>query len=207
MVLCPFCMDDCVSHARRSACQRTTCTADATMTGVGDHAGRQHSRSDANRAFRQLSWLTIGIDGRETIRSAKTPDWKVGGWVGGLCFKLKEIGGESKSKLKMFKKKREIIKTPSISKRSRAGSPSSFSSVSCTCMISVSSCHSTEFPTFYSVVWGRFAAFRQIKIRLKRPSELSIGVGPRVCNIFILSWWTTEFGHLKCLCVYYRPSI
>ncbi|XP_041913326.1 rho GTPase-activating protein 45 isoform X3 [Alosa sapidissima] len=102
------------------------------MTGVGDHAGRQQSRSDANRTFRQLSWLTIGIDGRETTRSAKPPDWKVGGWVGGLCFKLKEIGGESKSKLKMFKKRREIIKTPSISKRSRAGSPSpqSFSSLS-----------------------------------------------------------------------------
>ncbi|XP_062412936.1 rho GTPase-activating protein 45 isoform X2 [Sardina pilchardus] len=123
-------MDDYVSHARRSACQRGKCAADATMTGVGDHTGRQQSRSDANRTLRRLSWITIGIDERDTARSAKPPDWKVGGWVGGLCFKLKEIGGESKTKLKMFKKKREIIKTPSISKRSRAGSPSpqSFSS-------------------------------------------------------------------------------
>ncbi|KAL2089614.1 hypothetical protein ACEWY4_014302 [Coilia grayii] len=132
MALCPPRMDDGVSHTRRSVCHRRSCTADAAMTGAGDHAGRQHSRSDANRAFRQLSWLTIGVDGRETTRSSKPPDWKVGGWVGGFCVKLKEIGGESKSKIKMFKKKREIIKTPSISKRSRAGSPSpqSFSSLS-----------------------------------------------------------------------------
>ncbi|XP_063056563.1 rho GTPase-activating protein 45 isoform X2 [Engraulis encrasicolus] len=130
MALCPpHIMDDGgASHTRRSGCHRRTFTADAAMTGTGDHAGRQHTRSDANsNTLRQLSWLTIGVDGRETTRShySKPPDWKVGGWVGGLCVKLKEIGGESKTKIKMFKKKREIIKTPSISKRSRAGSPSS----------------------------------------------------------------------------------
>ncbi|XP_061540818.1 rho GTPase-activating protein 45 [Phycodurus eques] len=52
------------------------------------------------------------------------PKWRVGGWVGGLYVKLKEAGMEGRGTLKMFaRKKRELIKTPSMSKKSRSGSP------------------------------------------------------------------------------------
>ncbi|XP_057698004.1 rho GTPase-activating protein 45 isoform X2 [Corythoichthys intestinalis] len=52
------------------------------------------------------------------------PKWRVGGWVGGLYVKLKEVGMDGRGTLKMFaRKKRELIKTPSISKKSRSGSP------------------------------------------------------------------------------------
>ncbi|XP_077389800.1 rho GTPase-activating protein 45 isoform X2 [Festucalex cinctus] len=53
-----------------------------------------------------------------------TPKWRVGGWVGGLYVKLKGVGMEGRGTLKMFsRKKRELIKTASISKKSRSGSP------------------------------------------------------------------------------------
>ncbi len=59
--------------------------------------------------------------------------WGAGGWAGGLHRKLKEIGVGSKHlKLKMFSKKtRELIKTHSVSKKSRTGnSPSPLNSPS-----------------------------------------------------------------------------
>lgn len=75
---------------------------------------------------RQLSCLNVGPSGTKVPRSANgTPahKWRVGGWVGGLYVKLKEVSMDGKGTLKMFRKKRELIKTPSISKKSRAGSP------------------------------------------------------------------------------------
>ncbi|KAM7388468.1 hypothetical protein PAMP_024640 [Pampus punctatissimus] len=75
---------------------------------------------------RQLSWLKVGLDGAEVPLNARgrAPKWRVGGWVGGLYVKLKEVGMDGKGTLKIFaRKKRELIKTPSISKKSRAGSP------------------------------------------------------------------------------------
>lgn len=74
----------------------------------------------------QLSWLRAGPDGIEfpLNASGRRNKWRVGGWVGGLCVKLKEVGMDGKGTLKMFRKKpRELIKTPSISKKSRTGSP------------------------------------------------------------------------------------
>ncbi|XP_070764390.1 rho GTPase-activating protein 45 isoform X1 [Enoplosus armatus] len=82
--------------------------------------------SGRRKADRQLPWLKLGLDGTELplSTSGRAPKWRVGGWVGGLCVKLKEVGMDGKGTLKMFtRKKRELIKTPSISKKSRAGSP------------------------------------------------------------------------------------
>lgn len=85
------------------------------------------SMSDTRRrkTDRQLSWLKLDQDGTQLplSSSGRAPKWRVGGWVGGLCVKLKEVGMDGKGTLKMFRKKRELIKTPSISKKSRAGSP------------------------------------------------------------------------------------
>ncbi|XP_047442416.1 rho GTPase-activating protein 45 isoform X2 [Mugil cephalus] len=80
---------------------------------------------------RQLPWLKVGLDGTELPLSAgcRASKWRVGGWVGGLYVKLKEVGMDGKGTLKMFRKKRELIKTPSISKKSRAGSPGPQSNV------------------------------------------------------------------------------
>ncbi|XP_062306194.1 rho GTPase-activating protein 45 isoform X2 [Osmerus eperlanus] len=74
---------------------------------------------------RPLTCLKVGFDGREVPISGCAPKWRFGGWVGGLSVKLKkEVGMDGKGTLKMFsRKKRELIKTPSISKKSRAGSP------------------------------------------------------------------------------------
>lgn len=80
--------------------------------------------SGRRRTDRQFPWLKVGPDGTQLPLSGKAPKWRVGGWVGGLCVKLKDVGMDGKSTLKMFtRKKRELIKTPSISKKSRAGSP------------------------------------------------------------------------------------
>ncbi|XP_029905797.1 rho GTPase-activating protein 45 isoform X2 [Myripristis murdjan] len=82
---------------------------------------------------RQLPWLKVGLDGSEVPAavSGRAPKWRVGGWVGGLYVKLREVGMDGKGTLKMFtRKKRELIKTPSISKKSRAGSPGPQSSAS-----------------------------------------------------------------------------
>ncbi|XP_047198829.1 rho GTPase-activating protein 45 isoform X1 [Hippoglossus stenolepis] len=72
-------------------------------------------------------WLKVGLDGTEVPLNAagsRAPKWRVGGWVGGLYVKLREVGMDGKGTLKLFtRKKRELIKTPSISKKSRAGSP------------------------------------------------------------------------------------
>ncbi|XP_035997273.1 rho GTPase-activating protein 45 [Fundulus heteroclitus] len=83
------------------------------------------SRRGRRKTHRQLSWLRVGPDGTEfpLNASGRRNKWRVGGWVGGLCVKLKEVGMDGKGTLKMFRKKRELIKTPSISKKSRAGSP------------------------------------------------------------------------------------
>ena len=74
---------------------------------------------------RQLSWVKVGFDGAEVpVLTGRTHKWRVGGWVGGLYGKLKEVRMDGKGTLKMFtRKKRELIKTPSISKKSRSGSP------------------------------------------------------------------------------------
>ncbi|KAG8003556.1 Rho GTPase-activating protein 45 [Nibea albiflora] len=82
--------------------------------------------SGRRKTDRQLPWLKVGLDGTELPLNAsgRAPKWRVGGWVGGLYVKLKEVGMDGKGTLKMFtRKKRELIKTPSISKKSRAGSP------------------------------------------------------------------------------------
>ncbi|KAK5601934.1 hypothetical protein CRENBAI_018884 [Crenichthys baileyi] len=83
------------------------------------------SSSRRRKTHRQLSWLRVGLDGTEFPLNAsdRRNKWRVGGWVGGLCVKLKEVGMDGKGTLKMFRKKRELIKTPSISKKTRAGSP------------------------------------------------------------------------------------
>ncbi|XP_071343544.1 rho GTPase-activating protein 45 isoform X1 [Trachinotus anak] len=88
--------------------------------------------SRSRKADRQSPWLKVGLDGNEFPLSAsgRAPKWRVGGWVGGLCVKLKEVGMDGKGTLKMFRKKRELIKTPSISKKNRAGSPGPQSSAS-----------------------------------------------------------------------------
>ncbi|KAK5870028.1 hypothetical protein PBY51_024693 [Eleginops maclovinus] len=73
---------------------------------------------------RQLPWIKLSRDVTEIPLRRPTPKWRVGGWAGGLYVKLKEVGMDGKGTLKMFtRKKRELIKTPSISKKSRAGSP------------------------------------------------------------------------------------
>ncbi|KAK2835748.1 hypothetical protein Q5P01_016232 [Channa striata] len=81
--------------------------------------------SRRRKTDRQLSWLKLGLDGTELPlkASGRASKWRVGGWVGGLYVKLKEVGMDGKGTLKMFRKKRELMKTPSISKKSRAGSP------------------------------------------------------------------------------------
>nr|XP_015827116.2 rho GTPase-activating protein 45 isoform X2 [Nothobranchius furzeri] len=84
------------------------------------------SDSRRRKTLRQSSWLRVGPDGTDVpLRaSGRTHKWRVGGWVGGLCVKLKEVRMDGKGTLKMFtRKKRELIKTPSISKKSSAGSP------------------------------------------------------------------------------------
>ncbi len=80
--------------------------------------------------------------------------WGAGGWAGGLYRKLKDKRvGSNHLKLKMFSKKtRELIKTHSVSKKSRTGnSPSSLNSpsVSRTASLDLSSCQSTWL-TFHS---------------------------------------------------------
>lgn len=80
----------------------------------------------------QLPWLTGGLDATHLPLSVRrgAHKWRVHGWVGGLYVKLKEAGMDGKSTLKMFtRKKRELIKTPSMSKKSRTGSPGAHSSV------------------------------------------------------------------------------
>ena len=74
---------------------------------------------------RPLTCLKVGSDGREVPISGRARKWRFGGRVGGLSVKLKQVVGmDGKGTLKMFsRKKRELIKTPSISKKSRAGSP------------------------------------------------------------------------------------
>ncbi|XP_024922001.1 rho GTPase-activating protein 45 isoform X1 [Cynoglossus semilaevis] len=82
--------------------------------------------SSRRKTDRYHPWLRVGSDGTEFPQnlSGRTHKWRVGGWVGGLYVKLKEVGMDGKGTLKMFtRKKRELIKTPSISKKSRAGSP------------------------------------------------------------------------------------
>jgi len=81
--------------------------------------------------------------------------WRVAGWAGRLCVKLREevvvggggvgVGGmmDGKGTLKMFtRKKRELIKTPSISKKSRSGSPAA-GPQSSSCSVSSSSSSSS----------------------------------------------------------------
>ncbi|XP_075341188.1 rho GTPase-activating protein 45 isoform X1 [Odontesthes bonariensis] len=85
------------------------------------------SDSRRRKTDRQLPCLRVGLDGTELPLNAsgRAHKWRVGGWVGGLYVKLKEVGMDGKGTLKMFSrhKRRELIKTPSISKKSRAGSP------------------------------------------------------------------------------------
>ncbi|XP_054646773.1 rho GTPase-activating protein 45 isoform X2 [Dunckerocampus dactyliophorus] len=80
------------------------------------------------RTERHAPWIRIRPDDTDSPLSSTTggttPKWRVGGWVGGLYVRLKEVGMEGRGTLKMFtRKKRELIKTPSISKKSRTGSP------------------------------------------------------------------------------------
>lgn len=80
--------------------------------------------------------------------------WGAGGWAGGLYRKLQKIRvGYKHLKLKMFSKRtRELIKTHSMSKKSRTGSspsPLNSPSVSRTASLDFSSCQSTGV-TFHS---------------------------------------------------------
>ncbi|XP_040039534.2 rho GTPase-activating protein 45 isoform X1 [Gasterosteus aculeatus] len=112
-------------------------------SGGGD--GSSSSSSDTRRKDRRLtdrqlsdgqtSWLHGGAHGTGHHplsgggAAAAARKWRVGGWVGGLRVKLKEVGMDGRGTLKMFaRKKRELIKTPSITKKSRAGSPAPQSS-------------------------------------------------------------------------------
>lgn len=110
--------------------------------------------SGRRKTDRQLSWLKVGLDGTELPLSAsgRAHKWRVRGWVGGLYVKLKEAGMDGKGTLKMFtRKKRELIKTPSISKKSRAGSPGSQSgaqSVSASLLLTDCHCCSCALMTF-----------------------------------------------------------
>ncbi|XP_010777034.1 LOW QUALITY PROTEIN: minor histocompatibility protein HA-1 [Notothenia coriiceps] len=80
--------------------------------------------SNRRKTDRQRPWIKHSRDGTELPLRHTAPKWRVGGWVGGLYVKLKGVGMDGKGTLKMFhRKKRELIKTPSISKKSRAGSP------------------------------------------------------------------------------------
>ncbi|KAL6107690.1 arhgap45 [Pungitius sinensis] len=99
--------------------------------------GSSSSSSDTRRKDRRLSdrqlsegptsWLQGGAHGtghHPLSGGAAARKWRVGGWVGGLRVKLREVGMDGRGTLKMFaRKKRELIKTPSITKKSRAGSP------------------------------------------------------------------------------------
>ncbi|XP_077439935.1 rho GTPase-activating protein 45 [Vanacampus margaritifer] len=75
--------------------------------------------------LRHRPWTrTDTCDAYQLNNESTTPKWRVGGWVGGLYVKLKGVGMEGRGTLKMFsRKKRELIKTASISKKSRSGSP------------------------------------------------------------------------------------
>lgn len=87
--------------------------------------------SGRRKTDRQLPWLKLGPDATQLPPSASggAHKWRVRGWVGGLYVKFKEVGMDGKGTLKMFtRKKRELIKTPSISKKSRTGSPGPHSS-------------------------------------------------------------------------------
>lgn len=128
-------------------------------SGGGD--GSSSSSSDTRRKDRRLtdrqlsdgqtSWLHGGAHGTGHHplsggggAAAAARKWRVGGWVGGLRVKLKEVGMDGRGTLKMFaRKKRELIKTPSITKKSRAGSPapqSSAPSVSSASLLFFSAC-------------------------------------------------------------------
>ncbi|XP_056270874.1 rho GTPase-activating protein 45 isoform X2 [Pseudoliparis swirei] len=97
-----------------------------------DSDRRKTTSTDGLFAWR----LHVGPNGTEHPLSAsggggRAHKWRVAGWVGGLRVKLKEVGMDGKGTLKMFvRKKRELIKTNSISKKSRAGSPASALSLS-----------------------------------------------------------------------------
>lgn len=83
-------------------------------------------KTGRRKTDRQLPWRKVGLDATQLPLSASggAHKWRVRGWVGGLYVKLKEVGMDGKSTLKMFtRKKRELIKTPSMSKKSRTGSP------------------------------------------------------------------------------------
>ncbi|KAJ7993105.1 hypothetical protein DPEC_G00268970 [Dallia pectoralis] len=90
------------------------------------------------RARLRQTWLEVGSDGVVAAApvTGQTRDkwrdkWRAGGWAGGLYVKLRAVGMDGKGTLKMFaRKKRELIKTPSISKKNRAGSPGPQSSSS-----------------------------------------------------------------------------
>ncbi|XP_058494868.1 rho GTPase-activating protein 45 isoform X2 [Solea solea] len=85
------------------------------------------SSSRRRKTDRHTPWRQVGLNGTEVpLLSAggTSAKWRVGGWVGGIYVKLREVRMDGKGTLKMFtRKKRELIKTPSISKKSRAGSP------------------------------------------------------------------------------------
>ncbi|XP_075895734.1 rho GTPase-activating protein 45 isoform X2 [Nelusetta ayraudi] len=99
-----------------------------------DGGGSSSSSSSDSRRRRETDrlapWLKVSPHGRElALRSASggggAHKWRVREWAGGLCVRLRGVGiMDGKGTLKMFaRKKRELIKTPSISKKSRAGSP------------------------------------------------------------------------------------
>lgn len=91
----------------------------------GSMCDRGRRKTD-RQTDRQSPWLPVGPDATEVPLSASggPHKWRVRGWVGGLYVRLKEVGMDGKGTLKMFtRKKRELIKTPSMSKKSGTGSP------------------------------------------------------------------------------------
>ena len=109
----------------------------------------------------RLSWVKVGFDGAEVpvLTGRAHAKWRVGGWVGGLYGKLKEVRMDGKGTLKMFgRKKRELIKTPSISKKSRSGSPgpqTSACSVSSASLVISSSVLLSQAAIWFMEILGR----------------------------------------------------
>ena len=109
------------------ACPSSSSRADDGDLPVSPSVSLRASMCDSSnrrKIDRQRPWIKLSRDVTEVPLRHTAPKWRVGGWVGGLYVKLKEVGMDGKGTLKMFhRKKRELIKTPSISKKSRAGSP------------------------------------------------------------------------------------
>ncbi|KAM8875803.1 rho GTPase-activating protein 45 isoform 2-T2 [Spinachia spinachia] len=116
-----------------SSSSSTTTTTTTTSSSSSDTRRKDRRLTDAQLPDARTSWLQGGAHGTGhlPLSGGAARKWRVGGWVGGLRVRLKEVGMDGRGTLKMFaRKKRELIKTPSITKKSRAGSPGPHSGTS-----------------------------------------------------------------------------